>query len=149
MNGSTERKPEKDTFFLPILGPQRLEVPMFILRLVFVLNHVGFLAASPAITIPNSHRVLVHVVASFGLLRFQNPSVAALATNRFGRDIPGTNDFDNILFVHFQKRTGLEGTQEISGISSAVNFCKSKDLCQISPNSGLPMPFSFIFATCL
>lgn len=66
---------------------------------------LGFLTASPAITTPHSHTVLVHVVASFGLLRFQNPSVAALATNRFGRDIPGTKKLGLcILFVPFQKK---------------------------------------------
>lgn len=77
---------------------------------------LGFLAASPAITTPRSHRVLVHVVASFGLLRFQNPSVAALATNRFGRDIPGTNDSDFVSFCSLSKKgqdlKGLKKSQE-------------------------------------
>lgn len=46
MNGSTERKTKKSTFLFPILGPQRLEVPIFILctlgrRKVFVLDHPG------------------------------------------------------------------------------------------------------------
>lgn len=131
MNGSTERKPEKTTFFLRYLAHSvlKFQCSSFALwdhKRFSSSTTLGFLAASPANTTRHSHSLGPRRRFVWVCNRFQNPSVAALATNRFGRDIPGTNGSDFVSFCSLSKKgQDLKGLKKSQESQNAVNCCKS------------------------